>query len=109
MASAAGVSLTPAYAQYPPCGYTLTEAITWNVNGAPINVISDYVIQISSTNVADHGLYNVVQTNTISYTDDGLGLQNWVETTAFNVDIRDPCKTSVFSAVSLTDMTVIVG
>lgn len=50
-----------------------------------------------------------MQTNTISYTDDGLGLQNWVETTEFDVDIRDPCKTSTFSAVSLTDMTVVVG
>jgi len=50
-----------------------------------------------------------VQTNTISYTDDGLGLQNFVETVSFNVDIKDPCKTSAFSAVSLSAMTVIVG
>ena len=60
MASAAGYELTPQYTQWPPCDYVLTENITWEINGAPIVVMSDYIIRIESSDVNDHGVYNIV-------------------------------------------------
>ena len=55
-----------------------------------------------------HGQYTLVMTNTVTYTDRGTP-QAWTPSITFVVDIKDPCKTSTISAVSLTDMTVVLG
>lgn len=46
----------------------------------------------------------MILTDTVTYQ-----AQSWAPTVTFDVDIRDPCKTSTISTITLTDMTVVLG
>ena len=104
-------TMTPMFAQWPPCDYVLAEAITWDMAGAPVTVdpADDYTITIESTDLEAHGEYTLVMTNTVSYTDDGEGLQEWAPSVSFVVSIKDPCQTATFYEVTVTDLTVVLG
>ena len=109
MAAAHFEDLAPAFTQYPPCDYTLTETITWDlptIDADPdaIEAVSDYRISVSSAVLDIHGVYALTLTDTVTYND-----QAWAPSVTFDVDIRDPCKTSTIEAIALTDMTVTLG
>ena len=109
MAAAHFEDLSPAFYQYPPCDYTLTETIAWDlptIDADPdaIEAVSDYRISVSSAVLDIHGVYTLTLTDTVTYND-----QSWAPSVAFDVDIRDPCKTSTIEAITLTDMTVTLG
>jgi hypothetical protein len=113
MATQKDVSLTPNFLQYPPCNYAITNNIVWTIptisaDSSAITKINDYQIRITSTTLSIHGVYSVTVTNSVSYNDRGTA-QAWAPAVTFNVDIKDPCKTSTITAISLTDMTVVNG
>lgn len=106
-------NIAPNFAQYPPCNYAIVESIAWTIPAIPddtdaITAASDYQISVQSNTLSIHGQYTLVMTNTVTYTDRGTA-QAWSPSITFVVDIKDPCKTSTISTVSLTDMSVVLG
>ena len=67
LANAQGYELTPQYTQWPPCDYAISETISWELNGAPITIMSDYMIKIESDDPVDHGVYNITLSNYVTY------------------------------------------
>ena len=117
LAAAQSYSLTPEFTQWPPCGYNLVETITWELDGvlisevagSPITAPDDYTITIESDTMSDHGIYTLVVTNEVTYEDDTVGSQSWTESITFDVELKDPCKTSAIQAINIDDITVTVG
>lgn len=113
MAAAKDVTLTPAFLQYPPCDYAVNNNIQWTIptiadDANAITKVNDYQIRISSTTLSIHGEYTLTVTNSVTYTDRGTP-QAFSPSVTFKVDIKDPCKTSTITQISLTDMTVVNG
>ena len=72
MAAAHFETLSPAFYQYPPCDYTLTESISWAIptiadDTSAITAVSDLQLQVSSTTLTIHGVYSVTVTDTVTY------------------------------------------
>lgn len=59
---------------------------------------------MQSSTLSIHGIYPITLTDTVTYE-----AQSWAPSITFNVDIRDPCKTSTISAIALNAMTVTLG
>ena len=113
MAAAKDVTLTPAFLQYPPCDYAVTNNIQWTIptiadDTNAITKVNDYKIRISSSKLTIHGEYTLTVKNSVTYTDRGTA-QAWSPSVSFKVDIKDPCKTSTITQITLTDMTVVNG
>lgn len=87
----------------------LTETISWAIPAIAddtdaIVAVSDYRISVQSSTLSIHGIYSLTVTDTVTY-----NAQSWAPTVTFDVDIRDPCKTSVITTISLTNMSVVLG
>ena len=98
MASTKNVNLSPNFLQYPPCDYAITESISWEIQNIPdhptaIQSTGNYGIAIQSNVLSIHGVYTVTLKNAVSYNDRGTA-QSWTPSVTFNVDIKDPCKTT---------------
>lgn len=98
MASTHFEDLTPNFLQYPPCDYPINESIAWNIptitdDPDAIQAVTDYRISVQSNTLSIHGVYTLTVTNTVTYNDRGTE-QAWSPSVTFDVDIRDPCKTS---------------
>jgi hypothetical protein len=113
MAAAKFVDLTPAFTQYPPCGYAITNSIAWTIptisaDTDAIEKQSDYRLKIQSSTLSINGQYTVTITNSVTYNDRGTA-QSFSPSVSFVVDVKDPCKTSTIQAITLTAMTVTLG
>ena len=109
MASTHFEDLAPNFLQYPPCDYAINESITWNIPNIAddtdaIQAVSDYRISVQSSTLSIHGVYTLTVTNSVEYNG-----ETWSPSVTFDVDIRDPCKTSTITAITLTNMSVILG
>ena len=101
--------LAPAFYQWPPCDYVLTETIAWalptiDADTDAIQAVSDYRVSVYSAELSIHGVYTLTVTDTVTYES-----QSWAPSVSFDVDFRDPCKTSTITAISLSDMSVVLG
>jgi len=113
MAAAKEITLTPAFLQYPPCNYAVTNTITWTIpviaaDTDAIVKVTDYKIKVLSTVLSINGQHTVKIANAVTYNDRGTA-QTFNPEVSFVVDIKDPCKTSTITAVSLNAMTVVLG
>lgn len=109
MAATRFEDLTPNFLQYPPCDYAIVESISWSIptitdDTDAIEAVSDYRISVQSSTLSIHGVYSLTVTNSVTYE-----AQSWAPSVTFDVDIKDPCKTSTITAISLTAMTVTLG
>lgn len=101
--------IAPAFTQWPPCDYPISESIAWTIpaivdDDDAISVVNDYRISVQSNTLSIHGVYTLTQTDYVTYND-----QSWSPSITFDVDIKDPCKTSTFTTMSLSDMSVVLG
>ena len=100
---------TPGFLQFPACGYYLVETFKWTIPaGAPIteDTTSKYKIKVSSRDPLKHGDYTVGLQLSALY---ATLTQTHVKDITFTVSVTDPCRTTVFTAFTLTTMTFQAG
>lgn len=76
MASAYTENIAPNFTQWPPCDYAITETISWDIpeitdDTDAITAVTDYQIRVQSSTLSIHGIYTLVMTDTVTYTDRG--------------------------------------
>ena len=98
------ITLSPAFTQYPPCDYTLTEFMLWEFNPSPAPVTPDtsnkYQITIDSNDLSKARVQTLTLKNSVTY-----NTQSFSPEVSFNIEFLHPCRRTTFNSVTLPDIT----
>ena len=95
----------------PACGYYLVETFTWDIpSGAPITENTSggtsYVIDVASTDPSHDGTYTVTLNLSALY---ATLVTTYTQSISFTITVTDPCLTTTFETVTLSQMTFEAG
>jgi len=95
------ITMAPAFTQYPPCDYVLTETKMWQFNPQPAPVqpslTDSYKITIESTQINDARVQQLTFLNTIDYL-----TQQFTPSVTFNIELLHPCRRTTFNDITIS-------
>ena len=95
------ITLAPAFTQYPPCEYTLTEYMLWTFNPTPSpvtpNAANKYNFVINSNTLTDARTQTLTLSNSITYSS-----QTFSPSLSFNIELLHPCRRTTFNDATMT-------
>jgi hypothetical protein len=102
---------SPGFQQVPACGYYLVETFTWDIpSDAPITENTSggntYAVDVASTEPSDDGSYTVTLNLSALY---ATLVTTYTQSISFTVTVTDPCLTTTYETVTLSQMTFEAG
>lgn len=89
------------WTQSPPCDYPATDSIVWSIpEPYVIFQIAPLILTVSTVDKSKLGTHTVSVVNTVSY-DGG----SWSPTYSFDIEILDPCDSTVLQSQSIATLT----
>ena len=96
--------LTPQFAQYPPCDYTLTEQLIWQYDPSPADAQptadNQYELTLLSTDISKARVQTLTLINTITY-----DTQSFVPEISFDIEFLHPCRRTTLNSVTIEDIS----